>query len=227
MEKNGYKVIAVVALILAVVALSVGFASFSATLSIQNAQATVGASDTFSPNVHYKDNSLKCVVTGSDPEVEVTNKGSLVTANPVVTWQNASVTLAAPGDSVTCSAVVQNESTFTAYLNKIELSGPLTCTKTVDPTQNFTEACAAIELTVQPGATYSSSMSFATATADSTTATNKTAIDGVTIGAGSEETVSFTITYKAGTGTGGTNVVTDEPFTVTIPTVTFTANTTD
>lgn len=226
MEKNGYKVIAVVALILAVVALSVGFASFSATLSIQNAQATVGANDTFSPKVHYKNNSLKCVVTGSDPEVEVTDKGSLVAADSIVSWQNASVTLAAPGDSVTCSAIIQNESTFTAYLNKIELSGPLTCTKTVDPTQNFTEACAAIELTVQPGATSSSNSSI-TATANSTTATNKTAIDGVTIAAGSEEAVSFTITYKAGTGTGGTNVVTDEPFTVTIPTVTFTANTTD
>lgn len=208
MEKNYYKGVAVLSLVIAVVALAVGFASYSATLTIENTSATATASDTFSPNVQYKQGSLTCVKTGTD--TAVTSEGEFNDSTHATTWRNATVTLSGPGDSVTCTATVENKSTFEAYLKSITIASPLTCAPVTQGAtlQNLTEACADIDLTVNE--------STAEATADSAAVNNATLSNGsVSIAASGEQDVSFTIAYPAGSH------VTDGDFRITIPTITF------
>jgi len=208
MEKNRYKVVAVLSLVIAVVALSVGFASYTATLNIENASATATASDTFSPNVQYQQGSLTCVKTGT--QTSVSSEGELNDVSHATVWRNAAVTLSGPGDSVTCTATVENNSTFVAYLKAITIASPLTCAPVTQNAtlQNLTDACGDIDLTVNEGT--------ASATADSSAVSNATINDGsVSIAASGSQDVSFTIAYPAGSH------VTDGDFKVTIPTITF------
>ena len=207
MEKNNYKVIAVLALVISVLALSVGFASYTATLTIEGASATATASDTFSPHVEYQQNSLSCVRTGT--QTSVSSAGQLNSASHATTWSGAAVTLSGPGDSVTCTATIDNNSTFTAYLKSIQIGGALTCAPAVQNAtlQNLTAACDTIDLTVTMGS--------ASATSDTTGATNATVSNGaVSIATTQSEDVSFTIAYPAN------SPVTDGDFTITIPTIT-------
>ncbi len=206
MEKNSYKVITVLSLVIAVVALAVGFASYSATLTIENATATATASNSFTPNVQYKQGTLSCKRGATD----VQSAGSLNDLTHATIWTGASVTLTGPGDSITCEATVENKSTFVAYLKSITIAAPgLTCQPVASGVtlQNLTAACDSIDLTVTEGS--------ASATADTTGSVNASSVSGVSIAAGAEQTVSFTVAYPAN------SPVTDGDFTITIPTITF------
>ena len=208
-NSNSTKLIAIIGLMVAVAALAVGFAAYSATLTIENAQATATATDTFKPNVEYVSGSLSCVKTGT--ETAVTSAGSLATdaSGYTTIWQNAAVTLESVGSSVTCTATVENRSTFTAYLKRINVAGPLVCEAATSGTtvQNLSAACADI--------TFSVSESTASASANSTAASSNTSVSGVSIGAGGTQNVSFTIAYPSGSD------VTDADFVIKIPTISF------
>lgn len=213
MEKNGYKVIAVVALILAVVALSVGFASFSATLSIQNAQATIQP-DTVTLNVHYKSGTLNCTGTGT----ATATAGSL-SGSPAVTWQDVSASLKI-GEVVTCNATIQNESAYEVFLKSITFpasGSKLVCSSSNANIQNMTAACDALSVSIKPAASWVASSAPEATVTDATTnnPTPATGITGVSIPAGSEKVVQMIITYDNTVATA----VADDTFTVTIPTV--------
>ena len=154
MEKNNYKVLAVAALIIAVVALTVGFASFSTVLSIQNASAEVQPTDLFTPNVQFSQGTggapnVTCGNSHGDSEtVFVNSKGSLNDSTHATVWRDASVTLTGPGDYVTCAIDMENNSPFIAYLYRVDLSSVLTCTPVAGTTQNVNQACAELQFDV-------------------------------------------------------------------------------
>ena len=208
MEKGNSKIIAVVALFVAVVALAVGFATYSATLTIQPHDVTVG-SDTFSPNIKYRASSMSCNDKSAD--AVVTSAG---TVNGTA-WSGIELSLAKPGDYVTCTATVENTSNFDAFLREINTSSAITCqSKTGSAnaaTTGITESCAQMELVINQGT--------ASATATSTAAASNTTVSNVKIDklngstAGTKD-VSFTIRYK----TGGT-VEADGDFIVKVPQV--------
>lgn len=222
MEKNGYKVIAVVALIMAVVALSVGFASFSATLSIQNAQATVQP-DAVTLNVHYKTGTLSCTGTGT----ATANAGGL-SGNPSVVWENVSASLKI-GEAVTCTATIQNESAYEVFLKSITFppsnTSKLVCSSSNANIQNMDNACHALSVTAKPAATWISTNAPEATVTDATTSnpTPATGISQVSIPAGSEKQVQLVITYSNATATA----VADDTFTVSIPEIAFNFNTSD
>ena len=208
METNKYKLVTVFSLVIAVVALAVGFASYTATLTIENGTASIPSSDAFSPYVQYKQGTLSCVKTGTETAVQST--GTLNDASHATVWTGAAISMTGLGDSVTCSATVENLSTFTAYLKSITIASPLSCNPTTSGAtlQNLTSACNAVTLTA--------TQSTVSATADGNSKQDATVSNGaVTITAGNEATVSFTIAYPNG------SPVTDGDFTVTIPTITF------
>ena len=194
MKENSNKIIAIVALVVAVIALAVGFATYTATLTISAHDVTVG-SDTFSPNVIYKAGTIDCstVSTGAT----VVSAGSFTDD---VTWDGVEISLAEPGDYATCTATVINNSTFIAYLYELKTASALTCeskaTSDNPATTGVSDACAGMELSVTHGTT--------SITADSTAAgqaggASGTAITGNSIAAnGGEKTVSFTVTYTSG-----------------------------
>ena len=119
MEKErGAKVIAIVALLIAVVGLTVGYAAYSSTLTI-NGTATVDPAS-WKVNFGYK--------TGDSLTGKTTGYATENTAPKLAdtTISGFDVTLKAPGDSVTYNFLIKNSGTLNAKLANFTM-GTLTC----------------------------------------------------------------------------------------------------
>lgn len=143
MEKErGAKVIAVVALLIAVVGLTIGYAAYASTLTI-NGSANV---DPASWDVHFAyktGDSLTATKTGS--AVENTTPTLAAT-----TISGFDVTLKAPGDSVTYDFSVKNGGTLDAKLDTFTL-GTLTCAPNDGSTisqEDATRLCGELKYTL-------------------------------------------------------------------------------
>ena len=207
------KMIAIVALVFAVIGVSVGFAAFSTTLNISDAQALVGSNagnnEAFKNSLKIK--SVSCTQTAEEGAAigNISSDG--------FSWTGAQVTLSKPNDTVTCTAVVENTSEFDAYLTGVSIAGSITCDGTGN---NVANACNSLKLTATGKGSGSDAVS-SSATARGTTITNNTTITGNKIvktnGQGS---ISFTVLYE------GTSV-SDGDFTATLPAITFSYSTVD
>ena len=148
MEKSNSKIVAVAALVVAVIALSVGFAALSATLNISNdANITVHPANTFEANINYFGNAT---CTPSSEHVTVENAGTASGKN----WSGIVVKLQEPGDYVTCEATVKNQSTFDGYLKSITADNNIGCTAASTDgasSEKVTAVCGDIEMTVGVG----------------------------------------------------------------------------
>ena len=150
MEKNNSKIVAVAALVVAAIALSVGFAALSATLNISSdTNVTVHPANTFEANINYT-GTATC--TPSSANVTVGNVGTLSGKN----WSGIVVTLQEPGDSVTCEATITNASTFDGYLKSITPDANISCDAASTDgasSDKVTAVCGEMEMTVGVGAT--------------------------------------------------------------------------
>ena len=141
------KVIVIVALLVAVLGLSVGFAAYSKSLTIQNAQATVkGNSGNF--------NVVFSTVSGSTGTGQVTatassgvGSGSATLAATAIT--NLVATFNKAGDIV-YDFYVYNAGTLTAYLKNVTIDKPA-CTSSNATQALVTAACADITVKVNVG----------------------------------------------------------------------------
>ena len=132
MEKNReVKVIAVVALLVAVVGLSVAYAALSTTLEITG-QATINSA---SWNVQFAagESTKTGGTTFTAPTVSSTSISGL------------SVTLTKPGDSYTYSFSIQNTGSINAKLGTVNI-GTISCTGT--DTTEATNTCADLTYSV-------------------------------------------------------------------------------
>ena len=148
-RNNNSKVIAVVALIVAVVGLGIGFAAFTSTLTISaNATVTPSAS-TFNVafDTAYGTKGITCTPTGA------TMSGTPTVAATAITGIKAAFT--EPGQKVVCTAQVKNTGEYAAYLKSVTFSKTApACTKTADggATESLvTAACSSISMTVKVG----------------------------------------------------------------------------
>ena len=206
MEKEkSFKIIAIVGLVVAVVGLAVGFAAFSATLTINSFEATAKAGsgeEQFASKVSF-DNDAACTPTGSATAVA----GSATDH----TWSGISATFTKPGETVTCEATVKNESAYTAYLNKISTEDVIKCTGSA---QNLDAVCSNMSMVISSGDDE--------ATLSTTAKANNAAITGNTIAptTGTKK-VKFVLTYAAD------GAIPDADVTVSIPTIDFLYDTAD
>lgn len=138
MERNNDKFIAVVALLFAVVCLSVGFAALSTSLSI-NGSATVQSS-TWS--VRFLDGSLK-VQTSSNVAGTVSATTPTLSATTIGDF---SVTMKAPNDTVNYIFSVTNNGSYNAKISSITIPTP-TCSST--PTTEATKVCSKLSYTLK------------------------------------------------------------------------------
>ena len=196
-----YQVVAIVALIIGVFALSIGFAAFSTTLTIKSAADVTPAQEPL--NVKFSTSNTSYVagaVNGVDAGT-VTGATADVASLADTTIQNINAKFTKPGQSVTYSFNAYNGSSFDAYLTGITFknvdgSSPA-ATKVcsakpgTNPASNgVSEACNDIAISVSVGSH--------TATGSETS----TEIGTHKLEAGQGETVVVTITYLDGTGHG-------------------------
>ena len=208
MEKNNGKVIAIVALVVAVVALSVGFAAFSDTLTIDgnaNVSAAANPFDDSTNGLAYSTQNPTCYKTGATS----TTLGTPGTASGD-TWSGISVPLSSANPSITCTATVLNSTSYDAYLTKISTPNNngdgLTCSSSgANATTNAANVCNGAQVTVTIGSN--------TATINKDGLTEPGSYTASVSKSGGTATVTVTISYNS-------SALTDEDVTVTIPTIT-------
>lgn len=144
MEKErGAKIIAIVALLIAVVGLTVGYAAYSSTLTI-NGNANVDPAS-WKVNFDYKNETTSLTGTTKGHATEKTAPTLEDT-----TISGFDVTLKAPGDSVTYNFIIKNSGTLNAKLANFTM-GTLTCTpnegSSISP-ENATKLCGELKYTL-------------------------------------------------------------------------------
>lgn len=210
MEKErGSKVIAIVALLIAVVGLSVGFAAYSSTLIISNTSATVGASSESDFNVIFStsgtsdDTTIANLVKYANENGIVGNAKAVLQATtdtfePSMTGttiSGLSAEFTGPGESVTYTLYAHNAGKFVAYLNSLTI-GATTCTANEGTTQSLVDAvCPSITMSVK-------------VEEEKATTTSLNDINNHSLGIGNYETITIVMNY------GSTEARVDGDFTV-------------
>ena len=206
MEKNNGKIIAVVALVVAVVALSVGFAAFADTLTIDGTATVKEGANTFAPNFGYAASpAATCTYTGGGA-IDGTYEAGTASGN---TWSGISVPLTTDHPSVTCTATIENTSAYNASLTSIKASGAPTCNS--GTATNTTAVCNTVTETVQIGSASNQMV------VNKDTGANQTisSVLNLTVNkTNGTATVTVIIAYDAAT------VTPDGDITVTLPTIT-------
>ena len=142
MEKNNSKIIAVFALVVAVIALSVGFAAFADDLTISGS-ATLEKNDIFDENVKYTSATQSCEYDNGDNAITTGYSAGTLSDD---SWTGISVPLqnVEGKKKVTCTAQIENGSPYDAWLKSIATTTGLTCEaadSTNDPVSNLAAVC--------------------------------------------------------------------------------------
>lgn len=194
MEKNRkVQVIAIVALIVGIVGLSIGFAAFSSVLNIQTSANVKPDSSTM--NVDFSSAEDKVEVAEITPTA---TPNSLVTTNGVIdnsgdpTISNLSATFTEPGQSVVYKFYAYNAGELNAFLKSIVFSNVTgqNATKICTAGEGTTDAlvqkaCEQISVKVKVGN-------------ELETATGTASITGHTLAKSTGELVTVTLEYGAG-----------------------------
>lgn len=194
MEKNrNAQVIAIVALVVAVLGLSIGFASFSNVLNIQ-ASANVKP-DSSTLNVDFSSSSDSVTVAEITPTA---TPNSIVTTNATIdnsadpTISNLNATFTEPGQSVVYKFYAYNAGELNAYLKSIVYANVASsnATKVCTAKEGTTDAlvqkaCENILVKVKVGN-------------ELETATGKASITGHSLAKKTGEMITVTLEYAAG-----------------------------
>ena len=232
MEKtNSSKIVAIVALVVAVLGLSVGFAAYTSTLNISaNANVQVDGSDW---DVGFANNdtpSVMAAVSGTATTISgtgVTNAGSLSMYKYTITQGTAATLSTTANEAVSYAFKIKNAGSIDAILKSITTAG-ISCAYVSDAQSRIIEGVsgAGSEVTATTGQTISDadckSMFTATLTLNGSSTINlntfvngTTTIPSITIDDGTDITAVLTITA---TGTVASGI--DGDFTVSIGTTT-------
>ncbi|MEE3344192.1 MAG: hypothetical protein VZS44_08900 [Bacilli bacterium] len=172
MEKDrSARVIAIVALLVGVVGLSIGFAAFSSSLTISSSAEVSPDQSNF--NVDFTSTSsgeisTSAIVPTKSPTTLTATSGAIDnSSDPTVTGLHATFT--EPGQSVTYSFWAKNIGEYVAYLNSITIANAASsqtykkCTAKGTTTQSLVDsACSGISMTVEVGTEAATSSSVAT-----------------------------------------------------------------
>ncbi len=212
-DAKSFRVIALVALALAVIGVTLGYAAFSSTLTISSAAEVRPDPSTFNVDFSSSNSSVvtdPIVATLSPNNVSgfsATNATINNTGDPTIT--NLKATFTEPGQTATYSFYAYNAGEYIAYLNSIVFSGSKTCTPAQGTRQDLvTSACNGITLTVKVGS-------------EAVTDTSVASISGHSLGINGAEPIIITIAYTAG------STLADGNFDVTFPDIVLTYESAD
>ena len=205
-DNRSYKIIAIVALMIGVVGVTLGYAAMERTLTINPAAEVNPSGLTF--NVLFSDSNLSQSANPVAPQLSAPANGfsatnGTITNGSAPTISGMTATFTEAGQSVTYTFYAHNDSAYVAYLKSIIFTGTQSCTAGENTTQSMvTEACSDIVMNVQVHDLAATSVSVPT-------------ISGHGLSAGEFEEIVLTITYAP----NGTATLVDGDFTVTLPSV--------
>ena len=216
-NNRSYRIIAVIALFLGVVGITLGYAAFTSTLVISPSAEVTPNTSNFS--VVFSSSSSSLVTSDVEPSFTPTPQPTGLdasdatinnTGNPTIS--NLHATFTEPGQSVSYRFYAYNAGQYIAYLNAITFSGSITCTaKSVESpatpaTQSLVNsACNGISISVKVGSE------------DATTSSlGASDIDTHSLSVGGFDQVDVVITYAAN------SQIADGDFDVTLPSITLT-----
>ena len=129
MEHNRkQKLLMIVALIVGIASLSIGFAAFSTTLNISSSASVLPNSAEFSVMFSADANALVTrEVVPSENEYNLIVTNGVINNSSSPTISGLSVTFTEPGQSVSFQVYVRNEGKYTAYLNGVRELGGKVC----------------------------------------------------------------------------------------------------
>ena len=211
-DNKTYRYIAVAALLLGIVGVTLGYAAFSSTLRITSSAEVTPDSSTF--NVDFSSSNSSVQTNNITPTLSANVTGFSATAAQIdntgdPTISNLKATFTEPGQSATYSFYAYNAGQYIAYLNSVVFSGNKTCTARTGTTQSLVDtACNGINLSVKVGS-------------EAATTTSISTITGHSLGINGAEEVIVVISYEAGSG------MADGSFDVTLPDVVLTYNSID
>ena len=192
MEKDRkIKIISIVALVLAVCGMSLGFAAFSTSLKLSSSAMVTPDDATFSVKFSTSQNSLVVgAVTPSSNPFGLTTSNGTITNGASPTLSNVSATFTSPGQYVEYTYYARNEGEYTAYLNNINFLGDKTCIgETGTTTSLVTSACDSIIISTTVG---------------NNTYTETTLVEGHTLAKGVGEQIKIRLEYlSSGTAVDG------------------------
>lgn len=209
MKNKTFKIISVVALLLGIVGITLGYAAFSSTLKIESSAEVIPNESSF--NVDFSSSNTSVVEDDITPTLNTnvtgfnaTNAEIDNTTNPVIS--NLHATFTEPGQRVTYTFYAYNRGEYLAYLNSIIFTGNKTCTARTNTNQALVDtACTGISLSIQ-------------VTGIDPTTTSLSSISNHTLAINSADTITVVIDYAAGSGRA------DGDFDVTFPDITLTYN---
>jgi len=211
MENKSGKIIAIVALAVAVVALSVGFAAFADTLTIDGnataaANTSVNVFDDATHGLSYT-GTPSCVYQGGSTSAG--DAGTFTNNND--SWTGITVDLTSSASTVVCTATITNSSAYQATITGLSTSGGLSCESSgSNEAVNESNVCAAtsVAVAINDGTHSSDTINITNGAASASTSNTVVAANGGTA------TVTVTITYNG--------AATDQDTVVTLPTITHT-----
>lgn len=211
-ESKSYKIIAIVALLLGIVGVTLGYAAFSSTLTISSSAEVKPDPSTF--NVDFSSSNSSVVANAITPTLSANVTGFSATSATIdnttdPTISNLKATFTAPGQSVTYTFYSYNAGEYIAYLNSIVFSGSKTCTAKSGTTQALVNtACTGINLSVKVGT-------------EAVTSTSVATITGHSLAKNGAEEIVVTISYADGSERA------DGDFDVTLPDIILTYDSVD
>ena len=217
-ENRAYKVMIVLALVLGVVGVTLGYAAFSNTLTINSAAEVTPDSSNFNVDFSSTDlsvatNPVVATLTPNNVTGFTATNGTIDnTSDPTITGLKATFT--EPGQKATYSFYSYNAGQYIAYLNAITFNGTKTCTA-ITP-QTGTAATQSLVNTACNGITLN-----VTVGSESRTDQTVSNISGHSLGIGAAEEIIVEIEYATG------SAIADGDFEVTLPSIVLTYDSAD
>lgn len=201
-DRNG-KIIAIVALVVAVVGLSLGFAAYTSTLRIDTA-ANVAASNNWNVGFSTDNTTIEDVSTARIVNANENGNPGVIDVTKYTIAQNTNATLSTTtGSSVSYNLNILNKGSLTAYLDSVNFDNvAVTCTNAAAGSSNLIEGVAGAGTVSNGGNTTTISnadcakMFGVSLSIDGTSYTTTTSNTSSSIAANNGVPVVLTVAYK-------------------------------
>lgn len=225
-DKTG-RIIAIVALVVAVISLSLGFATFTTNLTIDTSANVTGNSSNWNVGFSTDGSNIASVSTASTKAANESGNPGVIDVKKYTISQNTRATLTTTaGSSVSYNLSILNKGSIPAYLDSVNFENAVvSCSNVAAGSSRLVEGSASAGTTTDGGNgttisdTDCAKMFGVTLSIDNTDYTSTPANPNGTIAAGGSVPVVLTVAYKGTTDANTVAATLDGDIIVTIGTI--------